>query len=213
MPSADALIMQRAEEDLDEGIAYARVLARKNASPAFLAGAYEAAVNTAIATIHLKTRFKDDVAFLLELAHRVNGGDDPEALARENLARAIHLKELGLIAKEKDPAFQPILDASRDNFAKRLPDLARMVAVRSPPSYPDLVRSAFPHRAEVDKMLDENRDHVVWVVEHLEKNPHLLRLPAAFLPRLARTAREVVEWQTARVKKGVDEIYATSPTG
>ncbi|MFA5862211.1 MAG: hypothetical protein WDA16_11005 [Candidatus Thermoplasmatota archaeon] len=208
MPSADALILARAELDLDAGIAHTRQLVRQNASPAFLAGAYEAVVNTTLASIHLKTRFRDDVTFLMELAHRVNGGDDPEVLARENLARAVHLKELALIAREKDPEFQPILDATRAHFALRLPDLARMVAVKSPASYSDLVREAFSHRAEVEGIVQANHDHVIWIVDHLEAHPHLLRLPHALVPRLAKTAREVLEWQTARVKRGVDEIYA-----
>lgn len=208
MPSADALILARAEQDLDEGLARTRVLARQHASHAFLAGAYEAVVNTALASIHLKTRFRDDVNLLMGLAHRVNGGDDPETLARENLARAVHLKELALIAREKDPEFQPILDATLAHFARRLPDLARMVAVNAPATYSDLVREAFPHRLEVDSIVQANRDHVIWIVDHLEAHPHLLRLPHSFVPRLARTAREVVEWQTARVKQGVEEIYS-----
>lgn len=206
MPSADALILQRAEQDLDEGIAHARHVAREHA-PALLKGAYEAAVTTAITTIHLRSRFRDDVTFILELAHRVDGGDDPEELAREHLPRVLHEKELALLARTKDPEFQPLVEWARENFAARLPDLATMVAVKAPASYEALVRAAFPDRKRVDAIVDANAAHVLRVVAHLEAHPHLLRLPHAWAPRLARTAREVVEWQTARVRRGVEEIY------
>lgn len=203
---ADALILQRAELDLDEGIVHARETARAHA-PALLKGAYEAAVMTAITTIHLRSRFREDVTFLLELAHRVNGGDDPETLARANLTRVLHEPQLAVLARHKDPEFAPLLEWSRANFAARLPDLARMVAVHAPADYDALVREAFPDRKRVDDIVEANRAHVQRVVSHLEAHPHLLRLPHAWVPRLAATAREVVDWQTERVRKGVDEIY------
>lgn len=208
MPSADALILERAEIDLEEGIAHAKEVARAHAPNRFLSGAMEAVVTGAVATLHLRTRFREDVAFLMELAHRVNGGDDPAALAAEHLGRVVHLKEMGLLAREKDPDFAPVLDLARGNFAKRLPDLARLVAVKAPASYEALVREAFPDRSEVDRIVDENRALTLRVVEHFERHPHLLRIPTAWAPVLARTAREVVEWQTERVRRGVEEIYA-----
>lgn len=207
MPRADDLIVERAMEDLEAGIQHKAVLIRRSGHP-LLARAIEAGVNGAVATLQLRSKFRDDVRFVLSLAHRCNAGEDPAALADEHIERALRMKEMSLIVREKDPAFPPLLHKNRDLLAKRLPDLARMAAVPDPADYDDLVRKAFPDRKAAETIVRENHDHVLGLVEHVAAHPHLLRVPQSWVPRLRDVAVELLEWQTARVMKGIDEIYS-----
>ena len=208
MPTADDLNVERAERDLDEGLEHTRARLRASVKNPFLEKPFEAAVFGAVHTIQLKSRFREDVRFLLSLAHRVAKGEDPRRLAEENIAQAIRMRELALVVRVKDPAFPPLLARDIDLMAKRLPDLARMATVPEPRDYEDVVRRAFPEKAEVEALVNGNHEHVLWVVRHFEQNPHLLRIPHAWVPRLASLAREIVDWQTARVLAAVQDIYA-----
>lgn len=209
---AEAILAERAQRDLEEGIHHNARRIRESGHP-FLARAMDAGVMGALSLIQLRERFKEDVRFVCELARRVNAGEDPEKLAAENIARAMRLKELALVAREKDPEFAGVVDRARAILAKRLPDLGRMVAVEDPADYDDLVRKAFPDRARVDRIVEENRVDVLAIIEHVAKHPHLLRVPSSWIPKMRDIAVEVVEWETARVKKGVDEIYSVAATG
>ena len=206
---AEELLVQRAEVDLAAGIDYHVERIRSSGHPLF-ARAMESGVTGAIRVIQLRERFRDDVLFICSLARRAHAGEDPRKLAEENIAQALRLKEMGLIAREKDPAFQAILADARDLMALRLPDLGRMVAVEDPKDYDDIVRRAFPERAYVEAMVRDNRTRVLAIVRRIGEDPHVLRVPRSWVPKLQDIARDLVEWQTARVLKGLDEIYATA---
>lgn len=208
---AEAILAERAERDLEEGIHFNARRIRESGHP-FFARAMDAGVMGAISLIQLRERFKEDVRFVCGLARRVNEGEDSAALAAENISRAMRLKELALVAREKDPEFAGVLDRARGILAKRLPDLGRMVAVEDPKDYDDIVRRAFPDRARVELIVEENRVDVLAIIEHVATHPHLLRVPRSWVPKMRDIAVEVIEWETARVLKGVDEIYGP-PSG
>lgn len=208
MPSSDDVIVERAKLDFDEGLAHARE--RIRATNGRLAGAaLDALVMGAVKALGIRARMGDDVRHLLSLAHRVNAGEDPRKLAAEHLDHVLRMKQtMHLIAKEDDPEFQHVKRLALDLFADRLPDLARMAAVKDPASYDDLVRQAFPDRAHVDAMIDDNGARVTAIVDHLEKHPHVLHAPRGLALKMASTAREMIHWKVEQVKRGVDEIYA-----
>lgn len=213
LPPAHRILLDHAERDLDEGLDHVRRRLKESASGplAFLARGLEAAVLGGVAMLELKPRLREDVAFLLRLADQVAAGADPRKLADEHVSRVLRLKELNLLVKVKDPAFQPILDLCRESFAARLPDLARMAAVPDPRDYDDLLLKAFPDRAEPEKIVAENHALMMRVIEHVERNPHLLRMPRSFTPRVAELAREVTEWKTKEVLRGLDDAYGPGP--
>lgn len=203
------ILLDHAERDLDEGLDFVRRRIRETASGpfGFVARGLEAAILAGLAALELRPRLREDVAFLLRLADEVTAGADAAKLAEENLARVLRLKELGLVVKVKDPAFQPILDLCRASFTARLPDLARMAAVPDPADYDDLLRRAFPDRADPERIVAENRELMIRIVEHAERNPHLLRMASGFVPRVAELARDVTEWKTQQVLRGIDQTY------
>lgn len=204
------LLLDHAERDLEEGLDFVRRRLRESAKGPFglVARGLEAAVLAGLAALELRPRLREDVALLLRLADEVAAGADPRKVADENLARVLRLKDLNLVVKVKDPAFQPVLELCRAAFATRLPDLARMAAVQDPADYDDLLRKAFPDRAVAEQIVRENRELMMRVVEHAERNPRLLRMPDGFVPRVAEIAREVTEWKTREVLRGIDEAYA-----
>jgi hypothetical protein len=206
--AADALIIERAQKDLEEGIDHTRARIRASHPNPFVWRPMEAAVNAAISGLQLRSRYRDDVKFLLSLAHRVADGADPVAIADENLARAIHLRELSVVVREKDPEFAPMLVKAKQQFALRLPDLARMVRVADATSYVEIVRKAFPDRKEVEALVASNRLYTLEMVEHLERHPHLLRVPHSWIPRFGDLSREIIDWQTKKILDSLDEIYA-----
>jgi hypothetical protein len=210
IPHADRLIMERAQEDFEEGLEWVRTRLKSPDSghSTFVAKAMEMGVMGAVSTLQLRPRYKDDVRFLLALAHRVNAGEDALTLARENLPRALRMKELALVARVREPEFQRVLDLALDIFAARLPDLARMIAVKEPEGYPDLVRRAFPNEAYVEAFLQENREMMLEMVGHFEKHPKLLRVPNAWVPSLIDIGRDMVEWESARVIASVRTMHA-----
>ena len=215
--AAHRILLDHAERDLDEGLAFVRQRLRESAKGpfAFVARGLEAAVVAGLAAIELRPRLREDVAFLLDLCAQVDAGADPRKLAEEHLARVLRLRELGLVVKVKDPAFQPVLDLCREAFAARLPVLARMARVPEPRDYDDLLVRAFPERDEPERIVRANRDLMLAIVAHAEKNPSLLRLPHALVPRVVELAREVTEWKTKEVLRGIDEAYGPanpSPT-
>ena len=210
MRPSESILVERAQVDLAAGIEYKVARIRASGHP-FFARAMETGVMGAISLIQLRERFREDVLFVCSLAHRANAGEDVGKLADEHVARAMRLRELSLIARVKDPEFQPLLAMARDLMAARLPDLGRMVAVEDPRDYDDLVRKAFPDRKPVDDLVEDNRRRVLDIVDHVAAHPHVLRVPRAWLGKLQEVGRDVVEWQTARVRKGVDEIYAAPP--
>lgn len=206
MPDADTLVTARAERDFEDGLAHARKTIREGHGR-IVAASLDAIVMGAVGALELRQRMREDVRFLIGLAHRVAAGEDPAKIADENLARALRLKQLALLVKENDPDFRFVLDVCRENFAKRLPDLARMVTVQDPRDYDDVVRRAFPDKAHVRQILRDNRDFTLAIVAHLERHPDLLRMPNALIPRVAVTARDMIEWQVRRIEVALDELY------
>lgn len=204
---ADDLIVERASRDFEEGLAHARHRIRETHGR-IAAVTLDALVMTAVGALHLRARMRDDVRHLVGLAHRVAEGEDARKLAEEHLDHVLRLKrQMHLIANEDDPEFQHVKALALDLFAKRLPDLARMATVPEPKDYGDLVRRAFPDRAHVDALVDENGATVGRIVDHLEKHPHVLHMPRALAAKVATTAREMIAWKIAEVRRGVDEIY------
>jgi hypothetical protein len=215
-PAAERILLAKAEADLDAGLAHLRErLASEAHGPlAFLARAVESAVMGGLAALELRPRLRDDVQFLVDLARRVQAGEDPERLAAENVARVLRLRELGLLVRTKDPRFQPVLDRCREDMARRLPDLAHMVAVPDPRDYDDLLLRAFPTRETPDRIVAENGALMAWIFDQADAHPELLRIPRNLVPKLTRIGRDVTRWQIDRVQRGLDEAYgkrATSP--
>lgn len=205
---ADAILVAHAEADLEKGLARIRARIREAHGP--IAGpAIEALVTGAVATLRLRARRRDDARFLLALAHRVEAGEDPRELARQHLDHVLRLDDkMGFLAKDDAPEFQPVKEMALDLFARRLPDLARMASVEGPEDYDDLVRRAFPGRAAVEAIVDDNMRTVAAMVEHLEQNPHVLHAPRSLTPKLAAMARDMLAWTSTEAKRGIEEIYA-----
>lgn len=207
MPSADEIILARAKQDFEDGLAHTRKTLRAKHG-LFVGGTLDALVMGGVAALHLRTRMPEDVAHLLEIAHRVAKGEDPVPLAEAQIDRVLRLKsKMHLIAREDDPAFGEIRAMAVALFARRLPDLARLSSVPDPAGYDDLVRRAFPDRAHVDALVDDNARSVEAIIAHLEKHPHVLRVPASTAPKIAASAREMLTWKLAEVRRGVDAIY------
>ncbi|HET6405298.1 MAG TPA: hypothetical protein VFH78_11680 [Candidatus Thermoplasmatota archaeon] len=207
--SADDILVERAQLDFEDGLAHARQ--RIKETHGRLAGAaLDALVMGAVAALQVRARMPNDVRELIAIARRAQNGESARELGAAHLDHILRLKRgMHLIAREDDPAFQHLRELALDLFEVRLPDLARMAAVEGATSYPDLVRKAFPDRAEVDRIVDDNAARVSAMLDHLEKNPHVLRMPQSMAPKLGASAREFLAWKVADVKKGVDEIYAT----
>lgn len=209
--TTDEILVERAVLDFEDGLAHLRRTLREKHGR-LLGGTLDALIMGAVTALGVRSRMREDVRHLLSIAHRVNAGEDPRALAEQEIDRVLRLKQkMHLIAREDDPEFQRIRALSLEVFAQRLPDLARMAAVRDPVDYPDIVRRAFPDRAYVDAMVEENARAVHLIVDHLEKHPQVLHAPRALAGALARTAREMVDWKLADVRRAVAEIYAAPP--
>lgn len=211
--AAERIILAKAEADLDAGLGNLRERLAKeiNGPLAFLARGVEAAVMGGITALELRPRMREDVQFLMDLAKRVHAGEDPARLARENIQRVLRVRELNLVVKVKDAKFQPVVARCEAEMAKRLPDLARMVAVEDPKDYDDLLRRAFPTRELPDQIVAENTLLMDWIFAYAEANPELLRIPRSLVPKLTTIGRDVTHWQTARVKAGLDATYAAPP--
>lgn len=209
--SADDILVRRAQEDFEEGLTHARAQLRKDHNR-FVAASLDAVLMGTLSALRVREEMQTDVRFLLGLAHRVAQGEAPEAIATQNIGQVLRLKQkMHFLARESDPAFQDVLAICRTNMAKRLPDLARMATVPDPADYADIVKRAFPERAHVDRIVDENVAFTLEILAHLEKHPHVLRLPQALIPKIATIARGMIDWQTQRVKLGVEDIYSHAP--
>lgn len=208
---ADTILLDHAQKDFDAGLAHTRAeLRRKHGL--IVATTLDGLVMTAVTGLGMRSRMKDDVKLLLSIAHEVAAGADPKPLAEKHLDHVLRLKsKMHLVAREDHADFQRIRAMALELFVKRLPDLAKMVSVKEPASYDDLVRQAFPDRAYVDVMVDENAHTILGIIEHLEKHPHVLRVPSGFAGKIAGMARDMVAWKAGEVKRGVAEIYATKP--
>lgn len=206
--SADDILVARAEQDFEEGLAHVRQ--RIKETHGRIAGAaLDALVMGALAALQVRARMGKDVRDIIGIARRAQDGEDVRALCAAHLDHVLRLKRgMHLVAREDDPDFQRVRAMALDLFEARLPDLARMVLVQAPLDYPDLVRKAFPERAHVDALVDDNAARVAAILDHLQEHPHVLRIPQAMAPKLGHTAREFLAWKVADVKRGVDEIYA-----
>ncbi|HUR69097.1 MAG TPA: hypothetical protein VM370_07605 [Candidatus Thermoplasmatota archaeon] len=205
--TADDLIVARAELDFEEGLAHAR--ARIKETHGFISGAaLDALITGAVAALQVRTRMGKDVRELIDIARRAQNGANARSLCAAHLDHILRLKRgMHLVAREDDPEFLHIRERCLDIFEARLPDLAKMAAVTDATDYSDLVRKAFPERAHVDAIVEDNAARVAAILDHLEKHPHVLRMPQSMAPKLARTSREFLAWKVADVKRGVDEIY------
>ncbi|GEM_PF-4539868 len=213
MRDAERILLAKAEADLDAGLHHLRErLSQEAHGPlAFLARGVEAAVMGGLAALELRPRLREDVQFLLDLARRVDAGEDALRLARENAPRVLRLRELNLIVKVKDARFQPVLERCEAEMARRLPDLATLARVESAKDYDDLLLQAFPTRELPDRIVEENTALMEWVFDHADANPDLLRLPRSLVPKLTLIGRDVTRWQTQRVKQGLDQLYGKPP--
>jgi hypothetical protein len=213
LPSADDLIVERAKSDFEEGFAHTRERIRATHGR-FAGAALDALVTGAVAALHVRARMADDVRELIRISRRVAKGEDARELGAAHLDHVLRMKRgMHLIAREDDPEFQHVRKLALDIIEARLPDLATMAAVDGATDYPDLVRKAFPDRARVDAIVEDNAARVGAILDHLEKHPHVLRMPVSMAPKLAATSREFLAWKVADVKKGVDAIYSPSTTG
>ena len=205
--TADEILAQHAEADFEVGFAHARQRIRETHGR-IVGATLDALVVGAVSTLGVRSRMRQDVRELVALAHRAAKGEDPRKLGEEHIDSILRLKsKMHLIAREDHPDFQPIMALAEGLFAKRLPDLARLVAVKEAATYDDIVRQAFPERTHVDAMVDDNAQAVAAMIEHLEKHPHVLRMPSSLTPKMAAMAREFIDWKVAEVRRGVDEIY------
>ena len=212
-PTADDLIVQIAKRDGELGVQRALQTIRASHNKP-IAAVLSGLVHTAVNTLHVIDRMEAEVRFIISYAHRLNAGEDVRALVHEALPELLRRKRVHLLIRDKDPAYKPLEHAHFAAFERRLPDLARMVAIKDPASYDDLVRRAFPDRAYVEHIIDDNAAFVHGVVDHLESHPQLLRVPQGLVGKLSDAARDIVDWQIAKVRAGLDEIYAepTTPT-
>lgn len=210
MPSTEEILVERAYLDHEEGLAHARKRLRETHGR-IVGATLDALLMGAVSALHVRTRMREDVRALIALAQRVNAGEDARKLAEAHLDEVLRLKsKMHLLAREDDPAFQHIRHLALELFARRLPDLARMVAVKDAVDYDDIVRRAFPDRAHVDALVEDNAATVRAMIEHLVRNPQVLHMPRAFAPKMAEMAREFIEWKVGEVRRGVDIIYASS---
>lgn len=208
MPSVEDILVERAYQDHEEGLVHARRRLRETHGR-IVGATLDALLMGAIAALGVRAQMRGDVRKLLALARRVNEDEDPRKLAESHLDEVLRLKsKMHLLAREDDPEFLHIKQLANELFVRRLPDLARMVAVKEAKDYDDVVRQAFPDRAHVDAMVDDNATSVAAMIEHLEKHPHVLKMPKGFAPKMAAMAREFIDWKVAEVRRGVDEIYA-----
>lgn len=206
MPSSRDVLVDRAARDVEDTLEHIR--RRLRAQPGALWRAIELGVLGLVGLLDPRGRIAKDVDKVIALAKRHDAGEDAGRLAREHLDDTLRLVEINLVMRVKDPEFARVLDASERIFRERLPDFARMVHVESPQDYPDLVRRAFPDRAEADRIVDENAAEIMGLVHHVERHPHLLRVPAGWVPKLAQLGRDLIEWKVADVRRELDEIYA-----
>ena len=209
-PTADDLIVQTAKRDGELGVQRAlQTIRERHSRP--VAAALTALVHTTINTLHVIDRMEAEVRFIISYAHRLNAGEDVRALVHEALPELLRRKRVNLLVRDKDPAYKPLEHAHYAAFERRLPDLARMVAVEDPVDYDDMVRRAFPERPYVDHIIDDNAAFVHGIIDHLESHPQLLRVPQSLVGKLSDAARDIVDWQIQKVRAGLDEIYANTP--
>lgn len=205
MPSARDVLVERAARDVEETLE--ELKRRLRAGPGGLTRALELGVLGLVGLLDPRGRIQRDVDKLLDVARRHREGADAAALARHHIHDTLGVRELNLVLRVKEPAFAQLLSLSERVFRERLPDLARMAAVDEPAGYPDLVRRAFPDRAEVEGIVDENVRDVLAMLAHVERNPRILRVPASWLPKLVGLAREMIAWKLDEVRREVDDIY------
>lgn len=205
--SPEAILVECAERDFERGLARMRARIREAHGPV-VGPTIDALVVGAVATLRLRSRRRDDARFLIELARRVQAGEDGERVAAEHIDEVLRLRDsMAAIARANDPDLHPAKEIATALFARRLPDLARLASVQDAVDYDDLVRKAFPDRSEVEAIVEDNLRSAERIVSHLERHPHVLRVPQSLAPRIAHTAREFIVWKGADVRRGVDEIY------
>ena len=207
--AAERILLQKAESDLDAGLAHLRerLASETHGKLAFLARAAEGAVLGGLTMLELKPRMREDVRFLIDLAGQVHAGADPAKLTDEHLARALRLRELGLVVKTKDAAFQPVLQMAREAMIARLPDLAVMVSIVEPKDYDDLLRRSFPTAERPREIVAANQKLMLDIFAYAEAHPEILRIPRSLVPKLAHLARDVTTWQVQRVEEGLRLTY------
>lgn len=205
MPSSRDVLIERAARDVEETLAHIRQRLRDE--PGALWRGIEFGVLGLVSLLDPRGRIAKDVDKVIALAQRYQAGEDAGELARGHLHETLRLVELNLAMRVKDPEFRYILDTSERIFRERLPDFARMIAVEEPADYAELVRRAFPEREEAERIVDENAAEVLSLVAHVERHPQLLRVPAGWVPKLARLGRELIEWKVADVRRELAEIY------
>ena len=207
---SEHLVLERAERDFEEGVEWLRHRLRQHATSGgagVIGRAMELGVAGAVGMLHLRPRHRDDVLLLLGLARRVHAGEHADSLATENLARVLRLREVGLVARVRDPDFHTALAYAQRMLAARLPDLARMTAVPQPRDYADLVVRAFPDPGYVLGFVEENRTIMREMLDHVETHPRILRVPHGWVPQITALAREVVDWEAQRIHASVRGIY------
>lgn len=200
------VLVERATRDVDETLVHLRERLRADASGPMRA--LETAVFSLVGLLNPRGRIAKDIDHLLDVAQRIEAGEDPRKVAREMLHDTLRLWEINLVVRVKDPLFQHILDVSERIYADRLPDFARMGAVPDATDYPDLVRRAFPDRAHADRIVDENGNEVLRIIDLAHAHPQLVRLPRAWTLKLTGIARDMVTWKIEQVRHELDEIYS-----
>jgi len=208
MRASDEILVRKALLDYDRGLEDARARLRLDHNR-LVAATIDKVLMTAVRTIHLRENMEDDVRFLLTLAHATRGGADAHELAEEHLDRILRLDRLKLIVRVHDAGFQTIRDACRAAFAARLPDLAHMAAVENPHDYDDLLLQAYPDPAAVDAIIEANVKLFEVIVQALEREPSLLRVPKAIVKNIVATTNDIVHLEAKRVRRNVRDLYAS----
>lgn len=211
MPSARDVLVDRARRDVQDSLAYLRERLRRE--PRGLMRGLELGVLGLVSLVNPEARIGHDVDKVVAVARRHLAGEPAAALASEALHETLGTRELALVVRVKEPAFQHVLDVAERVFRERLPDFSRMISVEEPADYPDLVRRAFPDRALVERIVAENAKDVVELIAHFRAHPHLLRLPRSWVPKATLIADEMVAWKLVEVAREVDDIYGADSGG
>jgi len=158
--------------------------------------------------IRRKTRAQVD---LVTSISRQGGPADGDALFQANRDRILALDEVYQRANKHHAAWPRVQPHMEDLIRKRFLALHRYLHGPSGPTFEAAARAAYPERADLATVLEEQMQ-ISWEITRLiEKDPGVLRVPGILEKPLFRLVNATLKWYDRRIGEFLRDVYETGP--
>lgn len=202
------IILKRVEEELSSGFEYLQNTVKRKFGR-LMGGILSRVMEEVFLWARKKGAFeraKKIFGYVLDVAEK-SKGENLEKVASENINEYIRLHEIARRCPHGHPLRPRLEEMLRREFLARLRIYSPLILSEGE-NYEQLVKNAFPRKRELEKLVDEQFSVAEEMVELIELDPDVARIPSALKSPLLRLMRASLDSMKEKIYRDIDKIYS-----